>query len=88
MFLIVESDIFVLDSTYVLWDNGHYNRYQFDEGDSYQIFPTDDHPRIKDPNGDIEIGMTVEKGLNFSHPPTLSTLSSFLLLYLNFLSFI
>ncbi|XP_070197062.1 uncharacterized protein [Littorina saxatilis] len=52
--------------TWVNWDNGSYNRYPFGPEMGYHIWKTEDLPRFMDLDEDLEIGMTVEKGPDWS----------------------
>lgn len=54
--------------TYVAWDNGGHNRYPFGPDVGYSIWKTDEHPRLIEEDGDLQIGMTVEKGMTLMSP--------------------
>ena len=50
--------------TCVAWDNGGHNHYEFGPELGYDIWKTDEHPRLMEADEDLKIGMTVEKGMS------------------------
>ncbi|XP_076467498.1 uncharacterized protein LOC143298528 isoform X2 [Babylonia areolata] len=54
------------DTVYVFWDfTNSYNSYQYGPKSGYDVWKTDDHPRFME-GQEIEIGMTVQKGPDWS----------------------
>ncbi|XP_070197060.1 uncharacterized protein [Littorina saxatilis] len=47
---------------WVQWDNADYNCYPFSSRRGYHIFQTEEHPRLRNGNEQLEIGMTVKRG--------------------------
>ncbi|KAL8598773.1 hypothetical protein ACOMHN_033336 [Nucella lapillus] len=57
----------LLDSVHwVNWDHGDFNCYGYSANRGYQIFQTKDHPRLRQGNEPLEIGMTVKKGKDWT----------------------
>ncbi|XP_025085636.1 uncharacterized protein LOC112559025 [Pomacea canaliculata] len=50
------------NTTYVLWDNGHRNRYFYGPEVGFDVWKTEEHPRPIGKDGQLEIGMVVKKG--------------------------
>ncbi|KAK7476927.1 hypothetical protein BaRGS_00031786 [Batillaria attramentaria] len=53
--------------TYVAWDHGGHNRYAYGPDQGYHIWKTDEHPRFMEDDGELKIGMTVEKGPDWNY---------------------
>ena len=52
----------------MVWDNAGHNRYPYGPDMGYAIWKTEDHPRLMGEDGDLKIGMTVEKGMLTKSP--------------------
>nr|KAG5692195.1 hypothetical protein BaRGS_008741 [Batillaria attramentaria] len=51
--------------TWVLWDSGEYNRYAYGSEMGFQVWKTDEHPRVKMGSEGLQVGMKVKKGPNW-----------------------
>ncbi|XP_076468042.1 uncharacterized protein LOC143298902 [Babylonia areolata] len=56
--------------TWVLWDDGHRNRYPYGSEMGYHILETEGNPVPRARDGNLKIGMLVKKGPNWKEPQT------------------
>lgn len=61
---VIHNDEGKNSSIWVMWDTGKWNCYTFDHNIGYDVWKTDEHPRLKTEKGELEIGMTVKRGMH------------------------